>query len=100
MTADSSPPPLAPDSAGAAPAEPKADAQGGEQLVEQPETPEEMRRAGTICIATGVGVGALGAGAAMLGGAVCPFCYLATPLLVGAGIVKHFQARKRSGKGQ
>lgn len=50
-------------------------------------------------LATGAGVGAIGALGA-LAGAVCPLCVVATPALLGAGLVrtvwgKHLERRAR-----
>lgn len=53
-----------------------------------------MKKEGNICIGTGLGVGALGAAGAAVLGAVCPVCIVATPLLIGAGVVQHIRARR------
>lgn len=51
----------------------------------------EVRDANAM-IASGIGVGALGAAAAVIGGAVCPVCIVAVPALVGAGAYKRWRA--------
>jgi hypothetical protein len=42
---------------------------------------------------TGAGVAALGAVGAVVGGAVCPLCIVATPALLGIGFYKAWRAR-------
>jgi hypothetical protein len=44
-----------------------------------------------LCIGAGVGVGLLGAGGALLSGAVCPMCVVAAPALIGAGIFQRWR---------
>jgi hypothetical protein len=56
----------------------------------------EERRDANAMIAGGVGVGALGAVLAALGGAVCPVCVVAAPALVGVGAFKRWRARRRT----
>lgn len=65
---------------------------------------EQDRRAGqeqdaNLMIGAGVGVGALGAGAALLTGAVCPLCYIVPPALIAAGAVQKVVARRRGAAG-
>ncbi|MCU0690107.1 MAG: hypothetical protein MUF54_01770 [Polyangiaceae bacterium] len=43
---------------------------------------------------TGAGVAALGAVGAVLGGAVCPLCIVATPALLGIGFYKAWRGRR------
>lgn len=57
---------------------------------------DEIREANS-CIALGAGVGAMGAGAAMLVGVTCPLCVVIAPALVGYGVWKRFSVnRERS----
>ena len=59
-----------------------------------PDNSKDLKlREANLCIGTGVGVGLLGAGGALLGGALCPVCVVATPLLVGAGLVARIRAK-------
>ena len=53
-------------------------------------------REANICVGTGIGVGLLGAGGALLGGAVCPVCVVAAPLLLGAGLIGRILAVKNN----
>ncbi|HQH29081.1 MAG TPA: hypothetical protein PLP17_16930 [Oligoflexia bacterium] len=48
------------------------------------------------CILLGAGVGALGAGAALAAGAVCPVCVVVSPALVGLGLVRRLQLRGKA----
>jgi len=49
-------------------------------------------------LAIGAGTGILGAGAALLLGAVCPLCVVLTPSLIGAGLIKHWKIKKEASK--
>lgn len=55
---------------------------------------DEVRDANSM-IASGIGIGALGAVAAAISGAVCPLCIVAVPALVGAGAYKRWRASRR-----
>ncbi|MFW5739727.1 MAG: hypothetical protein ACOC1F_05115 [Myxococcota bacterium] len=44
---------------------------------------------------SGAGVAAIGAVGAVVGGAVCPVCVVATPALVGFGLYKAWRGRER-----
>jgi|GEM_PF-1179884 len=44
------------------------------------------------CLALGAGLGAMGAGTALLAGATCPLCVVFAPALIGVGIWKRFSA--------
>jgi hypothetical protein len=48
----------------------------------------EKEREANTCIGLGLGVGALGATAAAVSGAVCPLCIVIAPALVGFGLVR------------
>lgn len=50
---------------------------------------------GNEMLVTGAAVGTFGTAAALLAGFVCPVCTVATPLLLGGGVVKKLQERKR-----
>jgi hypothetical protein len=60
----------------------------------EPATRVEVREANNL-IGAGVGIGAFGAATAAAFGAVCPVCVVATPLLIGAGVVKRVRAKRR-----
>ncbi len=62
------------------------------------ENAEEKIKKGNTCIGMGVGLGAISAGAAVVTGAVCPFCYVAVPALVGVGIYERQKGKKQKGK--
>lgn len=47
---------------------------------------------GKSLLATGLAVGAIGAAGALLG-AVCPLCVIATPTLLGLGVVQTLRGR-------
>lgn len=55
---------------------------------------KESRDDGNELIATGLGVGAIGVFGAVVLGATCPVCVVATPALLGAGLYKKWK-RKR-----
>ena len=59
-------------------------------------SPEALQRDqdGTLMIASGIGVGALGAGAALAVGAVCPLCYVVPPVLIAAGVWNKMTAKR------
>lgn len=48
------------------------------------------------CIGLGIGVGALGAAAAAISGAVCPLCVVIAPSLVGFGLLRRLTCKKDS----
>ncbi|HSP18719.1 MAG TPA: hypothetical protein VLQ79_04345 [Myxococcaceae bacterium] len=50
------------------------------------------RKEGNQLLGLGAGVGAWGAASALLLGAVCPVCVVATPALVGLGLLRRWQA--------
>ena len=60
----------------------------------KPGTEVKLKEADT-CIKLGVGVGALGAGAAIISGAVCPLCVFVAPALVGVGIVARYREKRK-----
>ncbi len=63
-----------------------------EEPVEQPQVRAcKERREANTCMALGAGVGALGAGAAIAGGAVCPLCYFVAPGLIALGAYKRIK---------
>ena len=51
---------------------------------------------GNGLIASGLGVGAVGALGALVVGAACPLCIVATPALVGAGLVQKWRERRKA----
>lgn len=52
---------------------------------------DEKRDANAMMVA-GVGVGALGAVTAAIGGALCPVCVVAAPALLGIGAYRRWRA--------
>lgn len=59
----------------------------------QTQSEAKAENASNTLIVCGLSVGALGAGAAFLSGAVCPLCLVATPALLGGGIVMKLKER-------
>ncbi|HET9450687.1 MAG TPA: hypothetical protein VFO83_07400 [Aggregicoccus sp.] len=51
---------------------------------------------GNGLIASGLGVGAVGALGALVVGAACPLCIVATPALLGAGLVQKWRERSKA----
>ncbi|MBN8231264.1 hypothetical protein JYK02_27470 [Corallococcus macrosporus] len=49
---------------------------------------------GNELLASGLGVGAVGALGALVTGAVCPLCIVATPALLAVGLVQKWRARR------
>ena len=49
---------------------------------------------------SGVGIGLFGVVSAAIGGAVCPICVVAAPLLLGVGAVRTVQASRKRAKAQ
>lgn len=56
-----------------------------------------MLREGNFCIASGVGVGAVGVASAVTAGVICPLCYIVPPVLIGVGI---YQRKKSKSAGK
>ncbi len=56
------------------------------------------KREANSCVALGAGVGALGIGAALITGAICPLCYVIAPGLIGAGLLKRRNITKKEKK--
>ena len=56
------------------------------------------KRDANTCMALGVGVGALGAVAAALSGAVCPLCIFVAPGLLGIGAYKRWKTSRTQSK--
>jgi len=55
---------------------------------------KEYREDCNTCIGLGFGLGAFGAAAAAITGAVCPLCVVLAPGLVGYGVFKRLQTSK------
>ena len=68
-------------------------AAGPEQLRED-ERKEQLADSRNY-LGMGVSIGVVGAVSAALIGATCPVCIVATPALIGAGIFKRWQARRK-----
>lgn len=52
---------------------------------------DESRLDANYLIAGGASAAAIGAAGAFIAGAVCPLCIVATPLLLGAGLLKRMK---------
>ncbi len=65
------------------------------QLDKELTTEKKSLPASNTLIACGLTVGALGAGAAFLSGAVCPLCIVATPALLGGGILMKIKEKNK-----
>jgi hypothetical protein len=55
---------------------------------------EAFRQEGNQLLGLGLGIGAWGAASGVLLGAVCPVCVVAAPALVGAGLLRRWQASR------
>lgn len=53
---------------------------------------------GPTLMVSGVGIGLFGVVSAAIGGAVCPICVVAAPLLLGVGAVRTVQASRKAAK--
>lgn len=51
-----------------------------------------LRKEGNQLLGLGLGVGAWGAASGILLGAICPVCVVAAPALLGAGLLRRWQA--------
>jgi hypothetical protein len=58
-------------------------------------TIEESKSSANRLLAAGASAGALGTAGALITGAVCPLCVIATPVLVGAGLVKRLKLGRK-----
>jgi cytochrome c-type biogenesis protein CcmH/NrfG len=61
-----------------------------------PHDGDAERTEGTRLIASGVGLGAVGAASAVVLGATCPLCIVGAPALVGWGVYKRWKAKGRA----
>jgi hypothetical protein len=53
-------------------------------------------RESTPYLTMGLGIGAIGALSAIVAASVCPVCVVATPALLGIGLVKRWQERTKA----
>lgn len=75
---------------------PSGTVDGAEGARERPSIADASReRDASAMIAAGVGVGVIGVVSAAIGGAICPACVVAAPLLVGVGAYRKARARRR-----
>jgi hypothetical protein len=58
---------------------------------------EKQNSEANTCIGIGAAVGVIGATAAVVTGAVCPICIVATPGLIGLGVYRRWKNRSCSG---
>ncbi|MCA9597171.1 MAG: hypothetical protein KC776_27850 [Myxococcales bacterium] len=63
-----------------------------------PDAPEREKRAANEFLAMGLSVGAVGAAGAVLLGATCPLCVVATPALIGVGLVRRVRAARMASR--
>jgi hypothetical protein len=54
---------------------------------------DEQVRGANNCMLLGAGVGVLGAGSALIAGAVCPLCVVVSPALIGLGFARRMQLK-------
>ena len=70
-----------------------------DQIEDSNDSTSEERESGirdaNVCLFLGAGVGALGAGGALAAGAVCPLCVVVSPALIGVGLFRRWQLRKK-----
>lgn len=59
---------------------------------------DESRTDANYLLAAGASAGAIGTAGALIAGAVCPLCIVATPLLLGAGLFKRMKLKRDQGK--
>jgi hypothetical protein len=59
-----------------------------------PSRAETLRQEARDFVRVGTTVGLVGLGSSVLLGVTCPLCVVATPVLVGLGLVRHVQARR------
>jgi hypothetical protein len=57
-------------------------------------SPPERPVPGNDLILSGVGIGAIGVAGVVLLGAACPVCVVATPALIGVGLIQRWRARR------
>jgi len=60
----------------------------------QGESVDEKKRDANVMMISGLGIGAFGAVAAAIGGAVCPVCVVAAPALLGVGAFRRWRATR------
>ena len=70
------------------------------QTAIQPERKSDTERTQQLAdsrsyLGIGVTVGVVGTASAVLIGATCPICVVAAPALIGAGLFKRWQARRK-----
>jgi len=58
-----------------------------EPLPEHEQHDETKQSTSNVLLGSGLAIGALGAGAALISGAVCPLCVVMAPSLIGGGVV-------------
>lgn len=57
-----------------------------------------LREDSNALLGAGLGIGAIGALGGLVAGAVCPVCIVATPALLGAGVVQRVRASRCSAR--
>ena len=58
-------------------------------------TLDESRSSANNLLAAGASAGAIGTAGALITGAVCPLCIVATPVLLGVGLVKRMNIKRK-----
>lgn len=61
-------------------------------------TISESRMDANSLLAAGASAGAIGAAGALITGAVCPLCIIATPILLGVGFLKRMRLNREQKK--
>ncbi len=59
---------------------------------------DEDRANANNLLAAGASAGAIGTAGVLLTGAICPLCIIATPLLLGFGLAKRMNAKRKQKK--
>jgi hypothetical protein len=75
-------------------AEPRATTDGPARETEETQRKERLADSRSY-LGMGVTIGVVGVASAALIGATCPVCVVAAPALIGAGIFKRWQARRK-----
>lgn len=69
-----------------------------EPIEDRREASEREKKAANEFLAMGLSVGAVGAAGAVLLGATCPLCVVATPALLGVGLLRRARAARMAAR--
>jgi hypothetical protein len=67
---------------------------GADDPSAKPDPGDQQKRDANALMMTGAGIGAFGAVAAAIGGAVCPVCVVAAPALLAVGAFRRWRATR------